>query len=333
MTRNLGHAAVCALSLVTACSSPEPATDGTVPPAGASHAEAPTPTAGVAAGETTCDVKLSTQRSTVVRNLAAVGLRFTALTSGTGCSMEIKGAKRDIDCKAPLALNGTDFGVGLHEVTLRVATGPTGPKECKKAFRVEAPSPCHYTYQTPTVRAETDYQFDEIGRNLAEVQTYVAGTFGQYITNYAYDGESSRLVNQITSFSNVPNIPNTRKDVVKRTYVKGPVDALGESGDLVKTLDFDYLSDGKIDVRQTYSYDEKGRTTTIDQDNGADGTIDSRFTHEYDEQGRLKARQDDTNADGKIDDTLTYTFDALGVLQGFSTKVGAATWTFQYACK
>jgi hypothetical protein len=280
----------------------------------------------------TCGINVSTQRPTVLRDLKSVVFRVSAESDGKACSLELNGSNGQWgNCSAETTITGEDLGVGDHEVKLRV-TSATGQNECTKVIEVPAPAPCHQTFASTTVRIETDYEYDERGREIAEVATYAAGGYGQVINRYSYDGSSNRITKQLTTYSKVQGIPDSRQDLVSRAYIAGPPDALGQQPDEVKTVDYDYSSDGKIDVRQAYTYDSAGRVALIEQRNGVSAPVAARYTFTYDAGGLLVTRSDDTNADGKPDDALTFTYDQLGVLQKRTNKENA-TWSYQYECQ
>jgi hypothetical protein len=280
----------------------------------------------------TCGIKVSTERPTVLRDLKSVVFKVSADSDGNTCSLELNGSRAQWgNCGPETTITGEDLGVGDHEVKLRV-TSATGQNECTKVIEVPAPAPCHQTFTSASVRTETDYEYDEKGRDIAEVASYAAGGYGQVINRYSYDGSSNRITKQVTTYSKIQGIPDSRQDLVSRAYISGPPDAVGQRPDEVKTIDYDYNSDGKIDVRQTYTYDSAGRVTLIEQRNGVSSPIAARFTFVYDGAGRLVTQSNDTNADGKPDDALTFTYDQFGVLQKRTNKENA-TWSYQYECQ
>jgi hypothetical protein len=87
---------------------------------------------GLGATKTTCELGASSEHPSVLRDLKSLVVVAKATTTGAGCSLDVDGTKRDIACGAVLALPGTLLGVGLHELKLTVASGPSGPAECRK---------------------------------------------------------------------------------------------------------------------------------------------------------------------------------------------------------
>jgi hypothetical protein len=263
----------------------------------------------------------------VLRELAALSLTFKAVTSGSACTLELPGAKTEFDCTRTLLRNGADFGVGIHEIKLRVASGPNGLAECTKSVRVDAPSPCKATWVTPKERADATFKYDELGRMTVQDLKYTTGAL-QTVT-HTYAGTSRNVVKRVTA---LPTGLGVRNETVTYRYVAGPENALGERPERVDGAEVDDQSDGKIDTRQAYTYDKSGLLATIDQDNGADGSIDGRHTHTYDAKGRLKTR-DYASLDGKTKEHVEWTYDALGVLQTVQNQTHSTTWTQQYVCQ
>jgi hypothetical protein len=283
---------------------------------------------------TTCALTVETSKPTVVHELASIRLAFIAATNGSTCSLEVGTRRRSIPCGAPLALNGADFGVGIHEATLRVAAGPTGAAECRKKFRVVAPLPCHVSWEATGEHTENDFKYDDRGRRISEVVTWTRpAAYGQQIWSLTYEGNTGKTATEIRTFAGFQGVPNTRKDSFKNVYEAGSPDELGEVFDRVKSRDFDDNSDGKIEMRQIFNYEKSGRLLTVDEDRDADGTINARYTHEYDERGRIKSRTFDAELDGKIDATASWVFDAQNVLKVHSsTGSQVFSWTPQYVC-
>jgi hypothetical protein len=343
--------AVCALAAIVhfgfACSAapgPELKSLEVVGDQGASTGAKPSQDAGTTPGETrtdsgteakttTCDLNLSIQAPSALRDLKAFGIKIGKRTTGADCTLEIDGVKRDSTCGSTFALNGGDLGVGIHAIKLRVASGPSGAAECTKKFWVPELAACRVVDEYVGTRIVHDLNYDTYGRRVAEVTTWVMPALGQQIWAYGYEGATNKLVSQSRTFSNYVGVPNSRKDTFTRIYEPGTPDAFGVVNERVKTIDFDDNSDGKIELRQTYRYDAAGYNNIIDEDAAADGSVDNRYTFEYNPRGLVANRKSDEKADGTVDATAEWNYDALGVLIKIaSTGSQVFTVTPQYAC-
>jgi hypothetical protein len=294
------------------------------------------PDAGVAADagqmptqdKPSCNVRIASTRPAVLREFKELGLTITPSSSGTTCTMQVNGANRSVACGGNVALTGADFGAGVHEVKL-LAQGPGGSTICSTRFRVPAPQACRLTDVRPTESSVREISYDSLGRMITELNNYsIPG--GQQVWKLGYEGNTTKIISQVRTFLNFTGVPNTRVDVINRTYEGGVPDELGAIIDRVKYLDFDFNTDTVVDVRQTLSYDEAGRATAIDELNGV---IRNRYTMEYGTRGLVKSRKLDEKMDGTTDAVAEWTYDALGALVKISS-IGSQVFTMtpQYIC-
>jgi hypothetical protein len=84
--------------------------------------------------------------------------------------------------------------------------------------------------------------------------------------------------------------------------------------DQLATEDHDNETDGEIDLRRTYAYDDQGRIQTVEDDDGPplDGNVDVRFFYAYEEGGQSATVEFDSPIGGETEDIETYTYDSAG---------------------
>ncbi len=71
-------------------------------------------------------------------------------------------------------------------------------------------------------------------------------------------------------------------------------------------------SDGSVDMRTTYSYDDEGIPSSLERLFFADGVIESRTTVTYDDEGNPLIEETDEGDDGVIDYRASYTYEDDG---------------------
>jgi hypothetical protein len=104
------------------------------------------------------------------------------------------------------------------------------------------------------------------------------------------------------------------------------MDGDGDGSAPALTINYDYQSDrlaiedrdnetdGEIDLRRTYAYDDEGQIRTVEDDVGPplDGDVDVRFFYAYDQGGQFTTVEWDSPVGGETEDIETYTYDSAG---------------------
>jgi hypothetical protein len=87
-----------------------------------------------AAGATTCFISV-----TPMSGPASTTFTADFESNGSGCSLSFDGLGLGmVDCTGSYSSSADLIGVGMHTVTLRVADGPDGPRDCEATFTVTA---------------------------------------------------------------------------------------------------------------------------------------------------------------------------------------------------
>jgi len=143
-------------------------------------------------------------------------------------------------------------------------------------------------------------EFDEKGHKTKEVWFEPDGRV-QYTQTFKYDDAGNPLQQAFLS--------DTMNTLTTHTYDDQGKETASES-----------LSDGKVDMKFLYEYDDKGRKTLMTRHDGG-GALDAKFVYKYDDQGNLK-QQIIHDASGKVTEKTVSRYNAAGKVKETTTLGG-----------
>lgn len=143
-------------------------------------------------------------------------------------------------------------------------------------------------------------EFDEKGNKTKEVWFEPDGRV-QYTQTFKYDDAGNTLEQSFLS--------DTMNTLTTYTYDAEGRETASES-----------LSDGKLDMKFLYGYDDKGHKTLMTR-HDAGGALEAKFVYKYDDQGNLK-QQIIYDASGKVTEKTSSIYTAAGKVKETTTLGG-----------